>query len=152
MSETTKPEDTGQNHLVIEWLSRVDPDRPFLKTVDRVWTYGESLSEVSQRVSDEVVSLDPHLDADSVFDCLGAIADGGAVLLGPDIEDPRESIPDGTALVVFTSGTGGRPKGVRLTMANLDQHVLCCPTWGCDDGFCGANDAPSDARVRPGAV
>jgi O-succinylbenzoic acid--CoA ligase len=120
MSETTKPEDTGQNHLVIEWLSRVDPDRPFLKTVDRVWTYGETLSEVSKRVTDEVVSLDPHLDADSVFDCLGAIASGGAVLLGPNIEDPRQSLPDGTALVVFTSGTGGRPKGVRLTTENLE--------------------------------
>ena len=105
---------------MIEWLSRIDPDRPFLKTVDRVWTYGETLSEVSQRITDEVTTLDPRLNTDSVFNCLGAIAGGGAVLLGPSIEDPRQSLPDGTTLVVFTSGTGGRPKGVRLTMENLE--------------------------------
>ena len=120
ISETTKREDTGQNQVVIEWLRRVDPERVFLKTADRVWSYGETVSEVAQRVIDEVVTLVPKLDAESVFDCLGGIAGGGAVLLGPAVETSPESPPEGTSLVVFTSGTGGRPKGVRLTPDNLE--------------------------------
>jgi O-succinylbenzoic acid--CoA ligase len=120
MSETTNREDTGQNRLVIEWLSRVDPDRPFLKTVDSVWSYGETLSEVARRVTSEVATLHPGLDSDSVFDCLAAIAGAGALVLGPGVEESQQSVPVETALVVFTSGTGGRPKGVRLTMDNLE--------------------------------
>jgi len=105
---------------VIEWLSRVDPERPFLRTVERVWTYGETYDEVRSRVTSEVLTLRPALDSDSVFDCLAAIAGGGGVLLGPSIEDAPETLPKGTALVVFTSGTGGRPKGVRLSIENLE--------------------------------
>ncbi|MEE8406484.1 MAG: AMP-binding protein [Acidimicrobiia bacterium] len=120
MSETTNREDTSQNRLVIEWLSRVDPDRPFLKTVDSVWSYGQTLSEVVRRVTSEVAALRPGLDSDSVFDCLAAIAGDGALLLGPSVEESQEAVPAETALVVFTSGTGGRPKGVRLTMDNLE--------------------------------
>ncbi len=105
---------------MIESLRRVDPDRVFLKTPDRVWTYGETVSEVSDRVSDEVVTLYPGLNTDSLFDCLAAIAGGGAVLLSPGVKTSSNLLPTGTTLVVFTSGTGGRPKGVRLTMENLE--------------------------------
>ncbi len=105
---------------MIEWLSRIDPDRPFLKTVDSVWSYGETLSEVVRRVTSEVATLRPGLDSDSVFDCLAAIAGAGALVLGPGVEESQQAVPAETALVVFTSGTGGRPKGVRLTMDNLE--------------------------------
>jgi len=120
ISETTKQEDTGQNRLVINWLGRIDPDRVFLSTTDRTWTYGETLTEVEKRVADAAVTLHPRLDTDSVFDCLAAISGGGGVLLGPSIEEEPEAPLEGSALVVFTSGTGGRPKGVRLTMENLE--------------------------------
>jgi len=109
---------------VIEWLRRVDPDRVFLKTPDRVWTYGETVSEVSERMIDEVVTLHPGLNADSVFDSIAAMAGGGAVFLSPSLKTSSNLLPIGTTLVMFTSGTGGIPKGVRLTMENLEAASL----------------------------
>jgi O-succinylbenzoic acid--CoA ligase len=105
---------------VIEWLSRVDPKRPFLRTVERVWTYGETDDEVRSRVTSEVVILRPVLDADSVFACLAGISGGGTVLVGPGWDEPAEVDLAGASLVVFTSGATGAPKGVRLTADNLE--------------------------------
>lgn len=105
---------------MIEWLRRVDPNRVFLKTPDREWTYGQTVVEVSKRMTEEAIELHPGMDTDSVFDILAAIGDGGAVVLGPGVKTSSKPLPDGTALVVFTSGTGGRPKGVRLAMENLE--------------------------------
>ena len=105
---------------MIEWLSRVDPERPFLRTVERVWTYGETYDEVRSRVTSEVVTLRPILDADSVFACLAGIGGGGTVLVGPGLDAPVEADLAGASVVVFTSGTTGAPKGVRLTADNLE--------------------------------
>ena len=101
-------------------MQRVDGARPFLVTDDRVWTYAETATEVLRHTSDEAVILRPRLDADSVFRCLAAIGSGGAVVLGPGDEAPLGVDIDRSALVVFTSGSSGRPKGVRLTMRNLE--------------------------------
>lgn len=56
------------------------------------------------------------LSPESVFDVVAGIAGGGATVVGPT---PMETEPGEPDLVVFTSGTTGPPKGVRLSMLNL---------------------------------
>jgi len=117
---------------VIDWLRRADPDRPFLKAGDRVWTYAAALAEVEAAVASRSVEVRPRLTPKSAFEILAGIAGAGVVLLGPadktagepsagtglsaGAEDPCE----GAALVVLTSGTSGAPRGVRLTLRNLE--------------------------------
>jgi O-succinylbenzoic acid--CoA ligase len=64
--------------------------------------------------------LRPRLDVGSVVDLLAVVSTGCAVVIGPDVEVPRGVDPQGAATVVFTSGTTGAAKGVRLTRANWE--------------------------------
>jgi len=102
---------------VIEWLSRADPNRPFLVTAERSWSYRETLDEVTGRLSREPRVLRPTLAAVSVFELMAGIAGGGVTVTGPGIE--TAPVTGSAPLVVFTSGSTGAPKGVRLTMSNL---------------------------------
>jgi o-succinylbenzoate---CoA ligase len=102
---------------VIEWLLRVDPNRPFLTADGKTWTYGETEAEVRSRLTDEPQVILPKLDAASVFDVIAAVIGGGATVIREGIEFRGSP---GAALVVFTSGTTWRPRGVRLTRANLE--------------------------------
>lgn len=117
ISETTKQEDKGQNRVVIEWLRRVKPSRPFLRFEGRVWTYGETVEEAERRAKDDVSFVKPRLDPDSVFQVLAGLAGAGLI-----VAPPRGAfgVTSDSDLLVFTSGSTGEPKGVRLTMANLE--------------------------------
>jgi O-succinylbenzoic acid--CoA ligase len=84
---------------------------------DRVWTYGETLAEVGARLTERSRVITPSLSVESVFDVVAGMAGGGATVIGPQL-DPTIGTADAT-LVVFTSGTTGPPRGVRLTEANL---------------------------------
>jgi o-succinylbenzoate---CoA ligase len=102
---------------VIEWLRRADPDSRFLEFNGRAWTYGESVAEVESRISRLPRLIQPSLDPESVFDLLAGLSGGGATVVGPQ---PESTKAGGAALVVFTSGSTGPPKGVRLSLLNLE--------------------------------
>jgi len=102
---------------VIEWLRRVDPERPFLWVRDRCWTYGESVFEVEDRITADYLVLGPDLEATSVFQVIAGLSGGGLTVGGPG--GWVGAVPEAD-LVVFTSGTTGLPKGVRLSKSNLE--------------------------------
>jgi O-succinylbenzoic acid--CoA ligase len=117
ISETTNGEHKGQNRVVIEWLRRVEADRPLLYAEDGTWTYGQAFEQVRRRSSPRPRLSKPSLTAQSIFDVVAGISSGGMTVVGPD---PEISAPAVADLVVFTSGTSGMPKGVRLTRKNLE--------------------------------
>lgn len=105
---------------VIDWLARADAETAFMETPDRSWTYGEVLAEVEARPMSGVEVVRPRLDFDSVVGLIAVMSRGTAVVLGPDAPDPGPVDPAGATTVVYTSGSSGSPKGVRLTRANWE--------------------------------
>jgi len=105
---------------MIRWLESADPERPFLVSEEGVLSYGEAAAAVRRRIVSEPVVLRPEITIDSALVLLAGIAGGGVVATGPGVEAPADPDLGGAALVVFTSGTAGIPKGVRLTLANLE--------------------------------
>ena len=103
---------------MIDWLSRHDPNRVFLETPAGSYKYGEILDSLHNRPVAGLELLRPRLDVGSVVDLLGVFSSGCAVVVGPEVEVPRVIDPQGAATVLFTSGTTGGSKGVRLTRAN----------------------------------
>jgi O-succinylbenzoic acid--CoA ligase len=102
---------------VIEWLRRNDPGSIFLEADDRVWTYAEAAAEVERRMKSEPGVCMPGLTPEDVFQVLAGIGGGGVTVVGPGQETTAPADAD---LVVFTSGTSGPPKGVRLSRSNLE--------------------------------
>jgi O-succinylbenzoic acid--CoA ligase len=117
ISETTEREDKGQNRVVIEWLHQTEPSRPFLRFGGRVWSYGETIAEVERRRRDDTVFVKPGLDPESVFLVLAGLSGAGLIVAPPQ---GAFNVISESDLLVFTSGSTGAPKGVRLTMANLE--------------------------------
>lgn len=135
---------------MIEWLRRQPGLSPFLITDDRSWSYAETLAEVEARLASEPVVIRPKLDPESVFAILAGISGPGATLVPPLVGGPpgrspgeggtersevagpdrstgygvRGTEPGSARLVVYTSGTSGSPKGVRLTLGNLEAASL----------------------------
>ena len=109
-----------QNRVVIKWFERVEPERTFLRTPDRDWTYGGTVDQINRRSVSQPRAVSAGIDAEGVFGTLAGVAGGGVLMLTRGIEISTFPDLDGASLVVFTSGTSGSPKGVRLTASNLE--------------------------------
>ncbi|MFJ3939836.1 AMP-binding protein [Streptomyces parvus] len=78
---------------------------------------------------------------DYALDVLAEAGPGTRVLLLEDLVagEPGRRVPDEQALVQFTSGSSGRPRGVRISHAALDANTAAIRAWeraGRDDSWC----------------
>jgi o-succinylbenzoate---CoA ligase len=107
-----------------DWLRRHDPRRVFIETPNESLTFGEIADAIYERPVDGTEVLHPGLDVGSVIDLLAVMAKGSAVVtwdvFGTGEIDPGPIDPAGAASVVFTSGSTGGRKGVRLTSSNWE--------------------------------
>jgi O-succinylbenzoic acid--CoA ligase len=109
---------------VIDWLTRHDPKRVFLETLVGSHTYGDVVESIYNRPVAGVEVLRPRLNVGSIVDLLAVMSSGSAVVAPVNSEIPAEIDPQGASTVVFTSGTTGGSKGVRLTRANWQAAVI----------------------------
>jgi o-succinylbenzoate---CoA ligase len=121
---------------MLDWLRRHDPARVFIETPDVTLTFGEIADAVMDRPVHDIEMVRPGLDVQSVIDLLAVMSKGSAVVTGTS--ETAAIDPSDAASVLFTSGTSGRPKGVRLTIPNWEaaasasmQHLGHGPadTW-----------------------
>jgi O-succinylbenzoic acid--CoA ligase len=104
---------------MLDWLKQHVPGRVFLETAEGDVTYGEMVQAVEGRPVEGTEVVKPRLDMDSIVDILAVMYSGSAVIAREDV-DPGDVDPLDAATVMFTSGTTGGQKGVRLTRANWE--------------------------------
>lgn len=103
---------------MLDWLRRHDPARVFIETPDVTLTFGEIADAIMDRPVHGIEVVRPGLDIQSVIDLLAVMSKGSAVVTGT--VETAAIDPSDAASVLFTSGTSGRPKGVRLTIHNWE--------------------------------
>ena len=104
---------------MLDWLRRHDPGRLFIETPDETLTFGAAADAVRERPVRGAEIVRPALEVGSVVDLIALMAKGSALITG-ETADIASIDPAGAASVVFTSGSSGGRKGVRLDLDNWE--------------------------------
>jgi O-succinylbenzoic acid--CoA ligase len=104
---------------MLDWLRRHDPGRVFIETPDETLTFGAISEAVNEHRVEGTEVVQPALDFRSVTNLIAVMSKGAAVI-SENAVDTSSIDPAGAASVVFTSGSSGGRKGVRLTLDNWE--------------------------------
>jgi O-succinylbenzoic acid--CoA ligase len=105
---------------MLDWLRRQPPDRVFIEFDDTGFTYGQTVEAVEARPVAGVEVVRPWPYFSSVVDLLAVMSGGTAVVVAEDSSDLANLEAGDVASVIFTSGSSGGPKAVRLTANNWE--------------------------------
>ncbi len=124
----------GAAHAIVNWRSAGDEvDYAVNDCGAKVLFVGEDLMPTIEKVVDRLGSVEKIITV---------TPDGGAgdayeawLETSSPLDRPAETDPDDVCLVMYSSGTTGRPKGVMLTHRNMIRHTdNAHEGWGFEDG------------------
>ena len=124
----------GAANAIVNWRSAGDEvDYAVNDSGARVLVVGSELMPLVERIRDRLTRVEKVIevtpeggDGDEYEAWLAASSPVGR---------PDDVSPDDVCLVMYSSGTTGRPKGIMLTHANMVAHTLNAHDgWGFDEG------------------
>ena len=124
----------GAANAIVNWRSAGDEvDYAVNDSGARVLVVGSELMPLVDKIRDRLTGVEKIIEV---------TPEGGegdeyeAWLAGSEpVSRPADVSPDDVCLVMYSSGTTGRPKGIMLTHANMVAHTLNAHDgWGFDDG------------------
>jgi len=115
--------------LIDELFERADPHHPVFRGAGGLLTWGEARVEVQRRARALTAGRPVAITAggrEGLLDLLAAGVAGAVPLLGRD--DDLPVIPEGSGVVLFTSGTSGKPKAALHRWETLLGRVHQSPS------------------------
>ncbi|GAA1476604.1 long-chain fatty acid--CoA ligase [Nocardioides aestuarii] len=124
----------GAANAIVNWRSAGDEvDYAVNDSGARVLLVGSELMPVIDKIRDRLTKVEKIVEVTPD----GAEGDAYEAWLAASspVSRPDDVSPDDTCLVMYSSGTTGRPKGIMLTHANMVAHTLNAHDgWGFDEG------------------
>jgi acyl-CoA synthetase (AMP-forming)/AMP-acid ligase II len=124
----------GAANAIVNWRSAGDEvDYAVNDSGARVLVVGSELVPLVEKIRDRLTGVEKVVEVTPD----GAAGDEYEAWLAASspVSRPDDVTPDDTCLVMYSSGTTGRPKGIMLTHANMVAHTLNAHDgWGFDEG------------------
>ncbi|QYJ02596.1 long-chain-fatty-acid--CoA ligase [Nocardioides panacisoli] len=123
----------GAANAIVNWRSSADEVEYALNDCRaRVLFVGQELLPTVAAIRDRL----PHVERIVAVTPDGVDCEYEEFLAGSEpVEDGPDVLADDTCLIMYSSGTTGRPKGVMLTHRNMVSHTVNAHDgWGFDEG------------------